>query len=71
MQLHCVYAAAGGLPRFHSISSTKLVHLPLCSVLHLYDNPLEFLPEISPCTNLVHLTVRRPICRNGVTPACS
>ncbi|KAL4431288.1 hypothetical protein ABPG75_006544 [Micractinium tetrahymenae] len=27
------------------------------SVLHLYDNPLEFLPEISPCTRLQHLTV--------------
>lgn len=27
------------------------------SVLHLYDNPLEFLPEISPCSRLQHLTV--------------
>ncbi|KAL4853631.1 Phospholipase A I [Chlorella vulgaris] len=27
------------------------------SVLHLYDNPLEFLPEISPCNRLHHLTV--------------
>jgi hypothetical protein len=26
-------------------------------VLHLYDNPLEFLPEISPCAALLHLTV--------------
>lgn len=27
------------------------------SVLHLYDNPLDFLPEISPCSELTHLTV--------------
>lgn len=27
------------------------------SVLHLYDNPLDFLPEISPCGELTHLTV--------------
>ncbi|EFN59236.1 hypothetical protein CHLNCDRAFT_138222 [Chlorella variabilis] len=27
------------------------------SVLHLYDNPLEFLPEISPCGHLHHITV--------------
>ena len=26
-------------------------------MLHLYDNPLEFLPEISPCAALLHLTV--------------
>lgn len=40
-----------------------LVHMPCYgfllprSVLHLYDNPLDFLPEISPCSELTHLTV--------------
>ncbi|PRW58490.1 phospholipase A I isoform X1 isoform A [Chlorella sorokiniana] len=36
------------------LSFASLRHL---SVLHLYDNPLDFLPEISPCSELTHLTV--------------
>eukprot|EP00887_Chlorella_sp_A99_P000219 scaffold13.g219.t1 len=31
--------------------------LPRLQVLHLYNNPLEFLPEISPCHQLRHLSV--------------
>lgn len=36
--------------------ATCCLHLAR-SVLHLYDNPLDFLPEISPCSELTHLTV--------------
>ena len=42
-------------------AATALVLLVLCSVLHLYDNPLEFLPEISPCVRLQHLTVSQAL----------
>lgn len=38
-------------------SSPCLPLAQMCSVLHLYDNPLDFLPEISPCSELTHLTV--------------
>ena len=39
--------------------------LPSCphqQVLHLYNNPLEFLPEISPCASLRHLSVANLRC---------
>ena len=45
----------------HAVPSRSSLHplppFPPLSELHLYDNPLEFLPEISPCARLRHLTV--------------